>query len=373
MRFGSLVVSLMFDLSVVLFVLLFPHRTSSSTRWPPLSGSIFLPTSIGTGLDRTAPSVRPSGPMYENGEDDLIPEAHPDCLQWVKERVLYSLALEKEDAWSDEATNHATQFLVDNKVKRLFAQVDPEAGLITGIMQHTAGNPAPPDQAVLIIYFFKRDATEVVPENIDNAVHFGVMLNNGMDSFLRVMQHVYAPTLLRNRQWPESIQKDFSAQLHRFLAGLTENVNRMKGCTVLYVPQEDIEEAAQDKDRVQRFESALIHWTRQIKDVLNEKDNVESSENEGPLAEIEFWRARTEDLNNIRNQLERNDVKQIVEVCILSLALFPFGPCPTPSSPPHLRQCGGAVCLNRSMPYTARCVTSQVHWCVAGVVYFVVW
>ncbi len=43
---------------------------------------------------------------------------------------------------------------------------------------------------------------------------------------------------------------------------------------MLYVPEEVIEtpeEAVTDKDLVQRLESTLIHWTRQIKEVRTER------------------------------------------------------------------------------------------------------
>jgi dynein heavy chain len=114
-----------------------------------------------------------------------------------------------------------------------------------------------------------------------------------MDSFLRIMQNVLAPSLLRNKGWPDSIQKDFSSVMHKFMATLTENANRIKGNTVLYVPLENLTpeqfaEAHLDKELVQRFETAVIHWTRQIKEVVNEKDVDSASESEGPLSEIEY-------------------------------------------------------------------------------------
>eukprot|EP00906_Rhabdomonas_costata_P019029 RCo027697 len=255
----------------------------------------------------------------DDGDDSLIPEAHPECLEWIKKRILLLLKL-PEETWSGEHFSYVTQFLVDPKTKKLFAWAESETALQLSLSQPTQQQQAQQQQAengggpTEVLYFFKDEEKEVVPENVDSVVRFGVAHGPAMDSFLRVMQHVFAPALLRNKQWPESVQKEFSAQLHRFLATLTENANRMRGCTVLYVPQEDMSTPGREKERLQRFESALIHWTRQIKDVLNEKDNVESSENEGPLAEIEFWRARTEDLNNIRNQLQRADVKQIVAV-----------------------------------------------------------
>ena len=70
-----------------------------------------------------------------------------------------------------------------------------------------------------------------------------------------------------SRSWPETIKKEFSGQLHRFMASLTETAWDARGKTTLYIPSEDLESveaAAKQKDVVQRLESTLIHWTRQV-------------------------------------------------------------------------------------------------------------
>lgn len=55
------------------------------------------------------------------------------------------------------------------------------------------------------------------------------------------------------------IKNDFSAQLHKFLANLTDTRWKLEGKTVLYIPTEGLklasEEAAKNKDLVQRLES----------------------------------------------------------------------------------------------------------------------
>ncbi len=43
--------------------------------------------------------------------------------------------------------------------------------------------------------------------------------------------------------------------------------------------------------------AAMIHWARQIKEVLSEQESVELAENATPLEEIEFWKNRCEDLS----------------------------------------------------------------------------
>jgi dynein heavy chain len=129
-----------------------------------------------------------------------------------------------------------------------------------------------------------------------------------MNSLLKMMNGLYLPTFLNNGTWPEGVKKEFSGSLHKFMASLTQTANEVKNHTVLYLPESEdltnIERAAKDKDLVQRLETLLIHWTRQIKEVSNQETShhVDTS---GPLEEIEFWRSRTIDLSGIRSQIDR--------------------------------------------------------------------
>jgi len=56
------------------------------------------------------------------------------------------------------------------------------------------------------------------------------------------------------------------------MSTLTEESSQMKGKTQLYIPDEhitDFEVAVRDKDLIQRLESTVIYWTRQIKEVVS--------------------------------------------------------------------------------------------------------
>jgi hypothetical protein len=64
------------------------------------------------------------------------------------------------------------------------------------------------------------------------------------------------------------------------MAFLTDATFQMKGHTVLYIPSEELPNpdlAAKSKDVVQRLESLVIHWTRQIKEVVNIQHTSETS------------------------------------------------------------------------------------------------
>lgn len=62
------------------------------------------------------------------------------------------------------------------------------------------------------------------------------------------------------------------------------------------------------------MESIVIHWTRQIKDVVNNHDSSGSAETSGPLDEIEFWKVRAQDLIGIQQQLDNEKVRKIIDV-----------------------------------------------------------
>ena len=126
------------------------------------------------------------------------------------------------------------------------------------------------------------------------------------------MSGLYAPLFFGNKMWPDSIKNDFASQLHRFLATLTDIRWRMEGITKLYIPKEGLdistEQAAKDKELVQRLESAMVHWCRQLKDVSHSQDASIVDENSGPLEEIEFWKARSQDLLGISQQLDQPSI-----------------------------------------------------------------
>ncbi|ESP04959.1 hypothetical protein LOTGIDRAFT_184938 [Lottia gigantea] len=179
-----------------------------------------------------------------------------------------------------------------------------------------------------ISYFIKskRIKEKLDHDNFFNVVQYGTVKGMHIESLLRVMMGIYAPIFFDNTSWPDSIKNDFSAQLHKFLASLTDTRWKLESKTVLYIPTEGmklpVESAAKNKELVQRLETAMIHWARQIKEVLNSQDAFEMSENSGPLEEIEFWKNRCTDLSGISNQLDKPGIKRITEILQLAKSSY---------------------------------------------------
>ena len=241
-------------------------------------------------------------------------EQYAEEVGWIKTkiRLICPLGNDESDKWLDEAwtEDHKSaviNFFTEIKAPRLFAYLD--AGKSDGL----AVSSAPSSNCKKLLYFIRDPAKFLTPENLSESVQYGVLQSNLVESIYGIMSNVYLPSMLKEESWPDTVKKQFTGQLHKFMASLTEVTYERKGKTVLYIPQETTDKK-KDKDLIQRLESILIHWTRQVKEVVNNQDNSELGEDAGPLAEIEFWRSRSVDLGGIREQLEYDKVKDIVKI-----------------------------------------------------------
>lgn len=251
-------------------------------------------------------------------------------LDMLKARV--TLSGISADMWLDDHLGLARVFLTDGDQKLLVAylHMSSTAEPADAKAELCLATTIPTFPVEELTYFIKgRDLTgplTVTPDNFLKSVQYGTVKGSHMESLLRLLTGIYAPIFFENTSWPDSIRNDFSAQLHKFLATLTDARWRADGKTVLYVPMEgqkmDPELASQNKDLVQRLEMAMIHWTRQIKDVLSSQDNFEASETTGPLEEIEFWKNRCSDLSGISQQLDKPGVKKITHILELAKSSY---------------------------------------------------
>ena len=74
-------------------------------------------------------------------------------------------------------------------------------------------------------------------------------------------------------------EKNLADKLHKFMGSLTECVYSMHGKTVLYVPRlNDRDSMSLDiHELISRFESTLVHWTRQIERMVKGIGNSSTS------------------------------------------------------------------------------------------------
>jgi dynein heavy chain len=228
-----------------------------------------------------------------------------------------------EKMWTTEHSQIASVFLLNPSAHVLFAYLEDNDNVLRLFLK--------PSQVTVqmkkVLYFLRNFADPVNDDNINDIVS-GLLVDSPLDTLLHIMKSKFAPILLKEKlQWPDSLQKDFVSQLHKFLASLTETTYRNKGSTVLYVPLEtidDIEEAQKQKDLFSQLENSLMQWISQIKEVVHDKDSTENIENARPLSEIEYWKSRAQDLMNIKKQIQREEVQKIVKVLSGSTYLKTF-------------------------------------------------
>ena len=167
----------------------------------------------------------------------------------IKERI--ALTGLTNEMWTEDHMVRIDQF-VTNGDKILVAYMDNVNGFVVGLTM-------PPTTVKQLVYFVKRDETEVTAETFTKVVQYGTVMGGHIESLLRLMMGIYAPIYFDNKSWPDSIKNEFSAQLHKFLASLTDTRWKMEGKTVLYIPNErnklESKEAFKDKELVQRLES----------------------------------------------------------------------------------------------------------------------
>ncbi|XP_036012662.1 dynein axonemal heavy chain 2 isoform X3 [Mus musculus] len=287
------------------------------------------------GPGATEASLLPDGqePEPESGKEDseLEPEKSEKPTElgtslmdmkpfFLSRTMLTGLA---DATWTGEHDMVLEHFVQDPAVPALTIFIDPVFGLKLEL-----GMPVQTQNQ--IVYFIRQAPVPITPENFEETVQYGTVRGAYIPALLRLLSGVYVPQIFMNKSWPESIRNHFVSHLHRFLASLTDTRYKLEGHTVLYIPAEavqmDPEVVVKDKELVQRLETSMIHWTRQIKEVLSAQESVETGENLGPLEEIEFWHNRCMDLSSISKQLVKKGVKHIESILFLAKSsyLTPF-------------------------------------------------
>jgi dynein heavy chain len=100
--------------------------------------------------------------------------------------------------------------------------------------------------------------------------------------------------------WSDLVTKDLMDKFHVFLAHTYVTLGQVEGRTMLPLPANDVTsvEKTSSKDKANLLESAIVHWTKQIKNVLKRDPEMvlKTGDHPGPLSELEFWQNKSEDL-----------------------------------------------------------------------------
>jgi len=100
--------------------------------------------------------------------------------------------------WTDTHHKQIMEYLVDTSVQLMLVYIDSHNGL-------TLAKAVPPYQLEEIAYFIKPQNVEITETNFYSVLQMGTVKGNFVDSLLRAMHDLYAPTFFESSTWPDSI------------------------------------------------------------------------------------------------------------------------------------------------------------------------
>ncbi|XP_076026906.1 dynein axonemal heavy chain 2 [Genypterus blacodes] len=226
-----------------------------------------------------------------------------------------------KDSWTEGHEKALDQFIDHASITTMVVYLDPKRGLVVDFSMPLQVQGS--EQHLTV--FIRAAGMVITVETFDRAVQFFTVQGNSTQSMLRKLTCLHSPMVALNTAWEKSIRDHYTMNMHCYLAKLTDNVFKKVGNTVFYIPteamQQTAEQASKDKKLVQRLETVMIHWTDQIKEVMNAQEIMEMTTC-GPLEEIHFWRSHSAKLLGVSQQLKNPEVKHIQTILQLSKSLY---------------------------------------------------
>ena len=131
---------------------------------------------------------------------------------------------------------------------------------------------------------------------------------------------MFSPLLsnpLNQLGWSDLVCKDLMEKFNNFLAHTNVTIGQIKGQTNLPLPPPDVtsSDKTSSKDKANILETAIVHWTKQIKHELKKdpEDALKNNNHPGPQTEIDFWRNKAKNLNSICDQLAGEKIKKVLK------------------------------------------------------------
>ena len=203
----------------------------------------------------------------------------------------------------------------------------------------------PTNSKVVHMYLTKADGSPIPDDAFRSAIIQGDVTSDGVSHMSRVAIEVYLPLLTNDHahaRWSEMVAKEVTESFNGFVNNIQITKGNIKGSTRLPLPpmnallnsREKPEDVIRSqagsvsssssalvegakityKDRVHQLESCLITWTKQIRGVLKRSPEsvLNMPDSPGPLAELDFWSGKSDNLNGIFNQLQSERVRRLL-------------------------------------------------------------
>ena len=184
----------------------------------------------------------------------------------------------------------------------------------------------------------------------DTSLLYGEMSESPLETIKSLLSSTYAPLFAQSSEWGntnEEQKADFNEEMNKFVRNLTSAVQSISGGLELrHLESSHIKSlesssssssfnngggggsigqmttTTTNPEAISNLEELLAEWSSQIEEFTksSENNNTSSSSSnsieqlEGPKGEIEHWRARTQHLSSIIEQLKRKDCRYVVGV-----------------------------------------------------------
>ncbi|CAH8868903.1 unnamed protein product [Trichobilharzia szidati] len=243
--------------------------------------------------------------------------------EFIAEYVLTSHKL-KSDKWmklwnSEEMKQRIINFFEKSDITKLFINLTA-AGTLTAENDFPVGSKSK-------TCFFMKKSKETIPKDglLNKYIFYGDLSYSPLDHFSAFVDEVLIPVLSNKKNyssWPSVVYEDVIKYAHGLKRQTDIVVGQSKGKTLLPLPveqdriKEHFKEGKVNRSFVYAIESLVIDWSHQIHKVLL-KDSSQPLLNglhPTPLVELDFWKAKVTNLENIYSQLSTQKVKQMAQI-----------------------------------------------------------
>ncbi|XXQ31198.1 Dynein heavy chain, cytoplasmic [Plasmodiophora brassicae] len=139
-----------------------------------------------------------------------------------------------------------------------------------------------------------------------------------LDNLSYIVQDVMKPLIsnpANRKTWSEPAAKDVIARMNQFSSTLYVTLGQSKGKTLLPLPPSHV--FSRDfpvKERTHVLETFVVGWSKQIKAVLklDPESLIKSGLHPSPLAELDFWAAKSANLNSIHAQITASPMRAVL-------------------------------------------------------------
>lgn len=110
--------------------------------------------------------------------------------------------------------------------------------------------------------------------------------------------------------------RELLGNMQKYLGQIKQAVQQLTGDITLPMPNLSIDSvaaASKDPDTIHTLEETVAAWSSVLSDVM-QRESEKRPEGKGPLAEIDFWRARSAVLSGLWEQLNMRGVTEMLEV-----------------------------------------------------------